>query len=154
MYHARHISRLSSSIINGKLFTKIGELVSSLRLSLLYLEVETFSDHTIIFLLVEPIQARCAVADVGFDLVKLLQNFHAEDFFPEVPLVQFLIQNLLVNALQATKGKLFRQQFKTNGLVGDLSTQTIMGHLQNDVVIEGQVRHVVDAEPGSISGIG
>src|SRR5262245_43164664 len=89
----------------------------------LQLEVESLSRQLLIALLVEAVEAGGAVGDALLDLVELFEEAHGEDLLAEVALVELLLEDDLVHALELRQRELGRQELEADGLVGELAAE-------------------------------
>ena len=85
--------------------------------------------------------------DFGEDAVVL-------HFVGEVAAVEFYLKDRFIEILQLREREDFREQLEANGFEVDVLPQPRERHAENLVVVEGQVRDVVPAEPLGLLGIG
>lgn len=116
-------------------------------------KVEALIDHVVIFFLVELVQAGGTMGYVGFNFIEFFQNAHLNPVVAKVPFVQFPAQDFFIHLLQLAQREFLRQQFKSYGLIPDLSLQPFMGCLQDQIMVESQFGNFVQFKPCGIAGI-
>ena len=94
------------------------------------------------------------MSHVSLDFVKFLQNFHAQNLFSKVSLVQFTVKNHLVQMLKLPKSKLLWQQFETDRLVTNFASKSFVCDFENFVMIKRKLWQVVDRKPKRLTGVG
>src|SRR4030095_566253 len=86
--------------------------------------------------------------------LKRKEQSHAEDLFAEVALVQFGVEDCLVEMLELRKSELLGQQLEPDRLIPHLSSQALQGSLKNIRVVECERWWFGHGEPGRVAGIG
>src|SRR5690348_6686605 len=120
----------------------------------LNLKIESLLPQPPIAVFVEAVEPCGAVGDVLLDFVQLDEDFHRQDLFAEVPLVQLSLHDRLVKTLQLRQREFRGKQLKADRLIAHFSFQPLKRRRQNFLVIEGQAWYVADAKPGGTSRIG
>ena len=120
---------------------------------MLEFQAEAFFFHFVIALRVELIEECHFLVGHGKRFVKLGENAQFQHLVAEVTPVELHAENGLIEMLQLSHRELLRQQFETDGLKVNLTTQLIGGLTQNQIVIECQRRHLVEWEPLGLGSI-
>ena len=83
--------------------------------------------------------------------VEFLEDVHSEDSLAKVPLVQFALEHNFIQSLDLGQRELPGKQLKSDGLVPHLVPESIDGDVEYRLVVERQIRNIVNAKPGGVA---
>lgn len=116
-------------------------------------EVDALLEKSVVSFLVEAVEAGGAVGYVLLNLVGLFEDSQFLQFLAKVPLVEFLLEDCFVEALQFGEGELLGKEFEADRLVTKLSSQAVEGGVEDLFMIEGKARNFIEGEPSGIARI-
>ena len=114
---------------------------------------EAFFLHLVVALRVELIEECHLLVGQRECSVKLGQDAQLQHLVVEVTAVELHAEDGLVEVLELSHGECVGQQLEAYGFEVDLAAQFVGGLTENQVVVEGQRRHLVEREPLSLGGI-
>jgi len=117
-------------------------------------KINTLLNKLLVMLLIEPVESGGSVGDVLLDFVGFDEDSQLDDFFTEVPFVDWRLQYNFVELLKLSEGEFFREEFKSDRLIPHLAFESGQSCFEDRLVVECQTWQVVETEPGGISGIG
>src|SRR5215467_13527399 len=92
---------------------------------ILDLECESLFYELPVFSLIESVQAGRAVGNALLHFVEFLQQVHAKDLLPEIPVVQFPAHHDLIEVLQLSNGEFSRQQLEPDRRVAQFPSEPV-----------------------------
>lgn len=83
--------------------------------------------------------------------VEFLHNAKQHQLLPEISAVQFLIQERLIEFHEVREWELLVQQFKADGLIGELPAEAPDGDIDDLFMVEGKPGQLPDIVPRYVS---
>lgn len=107
----------------------------------------------LVAVLVKTVQTGLALGRGPYRFVELCEQFEVQHFLSKVGTIELRAEYGLVQQLQLLHGELLRKKVEANGAEVYALTQHRGVAAQNVVVVEGQLRHLIEGEPPCLGGI-